>query len=371
VKEETNILHIAPAFHSQGGGIFEVVDNLSNAQGDIKNTLVHVLCTSACDIHSSENRTVHNLLPTSFGQLFLLFPLLKWIFNQIRSMTHIHIHGAWSFQFLFLVPLVFIFNKKITYQPHGLLSPVCMQKSWFVKKIAWFVYQHYYLLFSKNVICCSDKERQELMFLSNNSKKLSIVSNGLHKSFFETKPKSASRKNKLLFFSQITPIKNLENVFHALAMRKELDGVDHRIDIYGYGPSDYIDSLKKLGSQLGLKENVEFLGPIAREKRVDVYDDYKYFILPSLSENFGIVVLEALSRRCQVLVSSQTPWRDFEYSDLTVFDPDKDSIYQALKATMSSDVEIFNPQRDIDWQGLNDRFQWDGVAKKINSIYIS
>ena len=371
MKAETNILHIAPAFHSQGGGIFEVVDNLSNAQGEVKKTLVHVLCTLTCGIQSSENRTVHNLLPASFSQAFLLFPLLKWIFNEIRSMNHIHIHGAWSFQLFFLVPLLLIFKRKITYQPHGLLSPVCMQKNWFIKKTAWFLYQNYYLFFSKNVICCSDKERQELLLLSNNSQKISIVFNGLHKSFFETKPKSSSRKNRLLFVSQVTPIKNLENIFHALAMRKQLDGVNDCIDIYGYGPSDYIDSLKKLVDQLGLRENVKFLGPIAREKRVDVYDDYKYFILASLSENFGIVVLEALSRRCQVLVSSQTPWRDFEHSDLTVIDPDKDSIYEALKSIMSNDVEIHNPQRDFEWQGLIDRFQWDGVVQKINSLYIS
>ena len=347
------------------------MDNLGNAQGDLKNTLVHVLTTSNCDIGSSAKRTIHKILPSSFRQLFLLFPLFKWIFNQIRSMHHIHIHGAWSFQFLFLVPLIFILKKKFTYQPHGLLSPVCMQKSWFVKKTAWFVYQRYYLLFSKNVICCSNKERQELLLLSNSSKKLSIVFNGLHDEFFDVIPKIIPRKNKLLFFSQITPIKNLENVFHALSMRKELDGVEHFIDIFGYGPSDYIESLKKLVSQLGIEENVEFMGPIARENRVEVYDEYKYFILPSLSENFGIVVLEALSRRCQVLVSSQTPWRDFEFSELTVFDPDKDSIYQAFKLTMSNKFEISNPQRDIDFQGLSDRYRWDSVVKEVNSIYIS
>ena len=55
---------------------------------------------------------------------------------------------------------------------------------------------------------------------------------------------------------------------------------------------------------------VKFIDPVSGEDKVDLYDSCYIFILPSFNENFGIVVLEALSRGLPVIATMGTPWNE-------------------------------------------------------------
>jgi len=63
-----------------------------------------------------------------------------------------------------------------------------------------------------------------------------------------------------------------------------------------------------------LPENIEvkYCGSIAHDKVGAVLWEHDLFFLPTLGENFGHVILEALCVGCPILISDQTPWRDLE-----------------------------------------------------------
>ena len=165
------------------------------------------------------------------------------------------------------------------------------------------------------------------------------------------------------------PIKNLESVFHAISTLKHKDSYDVYLDIYGYGQESYIRKLKALINKLSISENISFKGAVSRSKRVAIYDKYTYFILPSLSENFAIVVLEALSRGCKVFVSTQTPWIEYEHNNLTLLDPDESSIYSALKSQLIDKRHPVNVKSDSRLSLAE--FNWDKISAQFKKLYFS
>jgi glycosyltransferase involved in cell wall biosynthesis len=56
--------------------------------------------------------------------------------------------------------------------------------------------------------------------------------------------------------------------------------------------------------------SVNYFGPITHELVHQTLSDYHLFFLPTLGENFGHAIFEALSVGVPVLISDQTPWTD-------------------------------------------------------------
>lgn len=114
---------------------------------------------------------------------------------------------------------------------------------------------------------------------------------------------------KIIFLSRISRKKNLNG---ALKMLKGLNG---NVQFNIYGPMEdksYWAECQKIIS--GLPENikVQYCGSMEHDKVSAVMKDHDIFFFPTLGENFGHVILEALCAGCPILISDQTPWRNLE-----------------------------------------------------------
>ncbi|NOQ45986.1 MAG: glycosyltransferase [Desulfobulbaceae bacterium] len=114
---------------------------------------------------------------------------------------------------------------------------------------------------------------------------------------------------KIIFLSRISRMKNLDG---ALEMLK---GLKEEIQFNIYGPMEdksyWAECQKIIG---GLPGNIEvrYCGSVKHDKVGATMREHDLFFLPTLGENFGHVILEALYAGCPVLISDQTPWRDLE-----------------------------------------------------------
>jgi len=110
---------------------------------------------------------------------------------------------------------------------------------------------------------------------------------------------------RLVFLSRISRMKNLHG---ALAMLRDVD-VPVKLDIYGprEDPAYWQECEALLGS---LPPNVEarYRGGLAPDEVIPTLATYDAFLLPSLGENFGHVIHEALLAGCPVILSDRTPW---------------------------------------------------------------
>jgi glycosyltransferase involved in cell wall biosynthesis len=122
-----------------------------------------------------------------------------------------------------------------------------------------------------------------------------------------------TRPIQLIFISRISPKKNLDFVFKLL----EKLSIKIELDIYGeIDDAKYWERCKRIKKDLPENIVVRYHGPIEHSKIFDVFAKHDIFILPTHGENYGHVIIEALSVGVPVLISDQTPWQDVEFKEV-------------------------------------------------------
>lgn len=110
---------------------------------------------------------------------------------------------------------------------------------------------------------------------------------------------------RIVMLSRIARMKNLE------LMAAALDGVRGAVHLDFWGPIEdpvyWEESLKRFHS-LSPNIQVHHCGSAAPDQVNAILSEYELFFMPSLSENFGHAILEALCAGCPVLISDRTPW---------------------------------------------------------------
>ncbi len=119
-------------------------------------------------------------------------------------------------------------------------------------------------------------------------------------------PKRAGRV-RFVFLSRLAPKKNLNQ---AIAMLAPLRG-EVSLDIYGPVEEKdlaYWQECQALIARAPANVAITYHGELTHSKVVSTLAQSHFFLLPTLGENFGHVILEALLAGCPVLISDQTPW---------------------------------------------------------------
>lgn len=119
----------------------------------------------------------------------------------------------------------------------------------------------------------------------------------------EKRPGSA----RLVFLSRIHPKKNL------LGAIRYLKGVTGDVTLDVYGPiEDEAYWAECQGAIRELPGNVRvcYRGLVSHGQVHRVFSGYDAFLFPTFSENYGHVIVEAMSVGCPVILSDQTPWND-------------------------------------------------------------
>jgi glycosyltransferase involved in cell wall biosynthesis len=110
-----------------------------------------------------------------------------------------------------------------------------------------------------------------------------------------------------MFISRIDPKKGLEVLLRAMPSIP-----DATLDIYGTGVPSYVQAMQQLAGDLGVAARVRFHGHVDGEAKRDAFLNADLFVLPTHSENFGMVVAEALAHGVPAVVSHRAPWSELE-----------------------------------------------------------
>ena len=120
-----------------------------------------------------------------------------------------------------------------------------------------------------------------------------------------------SRKSKkILFIGRFYPEKNVGVLIKAMpyVLEKNKD-----VDLMLVGDGDLKDNLKQIARDIGVEKNIHFFGRISEEDIIQAYNTCDIFVLPSIAELEGMVVLEAMACGKPIIISDskETAAKDF------------------------------------------------------------
>ena len=121
------------------------------------------------------------------------------------------------------------------------------------------------------------------------------------------RPRAEGEPLRVVFLSRISPMKNLD---FALEVLKQVRA-PVSLDIYGPVREEaYWARCSALMAELPSHVTATYRGSVEHDRVHGILAGYDLFFLPTLGENFGHIILEALSAGTPVLISDATPWRD-------------------------------------------------------------
>lgn len=117
-------------------------------------------------------------------------------------------------------------------------------------------------------------------------------------------------KLKLIFISRISPKKNLK---YALEVLKEIYEGEIIFDIYGpIENKDYWIECKNVIKEMPTNVKVRYCGEVLHNQVPHIFKQYHAFFFPTLGENYGHVIVEAMMNNCLCILSrGVTPWDDY------------------------------------------------------------
>jgi len=201
----------------------------------------------------------------------------------------------------------FTFKKKIIVAPRGELQ----QNSLNIKRPKKSLYLFIYKLFGlyKNIHFHStdtiETKRIKDLFQINN---ITELQNAVKILKFKPLDKKENEL-KLVFVSRVSKKKNLH---YALVL---LSSIKHIISFDIYGPKEdvgYWSECQKVIETLPKNIKVSYKGSLDQREIVRTMREYHTFLFPTLSENFGHVIVEAMQAGLVPIISDQTPWRNLE-----------------------------------------------------------
>lgn len=170
----------------------------------------------------------------------------------------------------------------------------------------------------------------------------------------------------VLFVSSLWPYKNCDGLLRAWALaRAKLP--DHQLAIVGPGRNEkYVAQLHDLAAEVGITEDVVFVGGVPLEETVSFYRAADAFVYPSFNETFGLPILEAMACGCPVVTSDTTAMPETAGGAAVLCDPsDPASIADAI---VEATAEGRDRLRDAGLKRAG-QFTWGATATSTLDVY--
>ncbi len=128
--------------------------------------------------------------------------------------------------------------------------------------------------------------------------------------------RTEDREKYFLFLGRIHWKKGIENLIKAFSMNEEFMGSGYVLKIAGKGVPAYEAELQKLITDMGMSEKIQFVGQVEGEDKQKLLANAFWTLMPSHTENFGLVVLESMAQNTPVVASKGSPWESLETEKL-------------------------------------------------------
>lgn len=372
-----NLLHVVPSYwpaHRYGGTV-TAVHGLCKALVGLGHRVV-VLTTNA---DGRDTLDVPVDRPVSVdGVDVYYFPLqfYRWCYapamrsalrEQVAAADLVHVHSVFLWPTWAAARRARRCGVPYVVSPRGMLVGELIRRRHAWLKRAWIACAEAATLRNAAAIhVTSDVERRELAALGLRLPRVEVIGNGVDAPAAPASvAATADDEPIILYLGRLSWKKGLDRLMDALPQVAR-----GRLVIAGNDEERYGELLQRRLDVLGVRGRVEFAGPVYGEAKWTLLRNAACLVLPSYSENFGNVVLEAMAVGCPVVLTPEVGAADLvrEAGAGLVVDGDAAGLARAIRRFIEDDaLRAAAGAAGID--AARDRHAWPACARKMAALY--
>ena len=269
--------------------------------------IMRVVSGLVSHLQKKENMEVEVATENLKSNKSFVYRAFKFVYTLIKSKAKVfHIHGV-DYPVVVALFISKLRRKKTVYTAHGLIS---REKSLGYKYPVLYSFCEYCLIQFSDIITTVSKNMKQMIIEDYHidNLKIIIIENGVDTSFFSTMQSPLfldykKSNHNILFIGGTRKVKGLNFLFKTINL---LIKKDVNITLFVVGKKgDQHTTLLSRYTRLFEEGIIKFLGQISEKELLTLYELSDIFILPSLYEPFGLVVLEAMAKGKPVIVSDR------------------------------------------------------------------
>ncbi|MEE9355850.1 MAG: glycosyltransferase [Methylococcaceae bacterium] len=379
------VLHVIPGVAKRYGGPSTAIFPMTIALQMLGVELV-IVTTNAdgpnqrLQINDLPDSVPIRLFPRDFSETWKVsWRMWQWLNSHVDNFDIVHIHAVWSFSTAVAARACIRHGVPYIIRPAGMLSNYSWQHKGWKKRLYWQLIEKKTITRAIAFHVTSQEERKDVQKFCPEAD-IFVIPNGVEEVAFTypVKTRSSSwkelsvdsKQSLILFLSRLHPKKGItDRLLPAFALMKTAV----RLVIVGDEDSHYPGyktEILQVLRRLNLEDRVSLIENVTGNSRWGFFDIADVFVLPSHSENFGIVVAEAMARGCPVVVT-----REVQSSPL-VEECKAGEVIEGGQEALSTVLEniISNPSlaEEMGQAGkafVEKRLRWSSLAEDIKNMY--
>lgn len=292
--------------------------------------------------------------------------------HAVRRFDIVHVHSVFLWPTYQAAKLARNVGVPYVLSPRGMLEKnLFRMRGWWRKQLWWYAVGQRHVRHAAALHATSQREASELLKFSVDPARLWIVPNGIELSPPGASYPLADRFAKLtsdpyvLYLGRLSWEKGLDRLVHALAYLPQM-----RLLVAGGGEEGYLARLKQLIEAAGVAAQVHYLGPVYGEEKSSLLRHAVALVLPSHSESFGNVVLEAMAVGCPVIVTKEVGLAEaVQRSNAGIVVPGEPRAIANAIARLSQDSGLRKQCGAAGRDLVVKEYTWDAVARRMQEHY--
>ena len=380
------ILHVIPAVAARYGGpsssIWGMCAALARQPGievELATTDADGLCGRLDPTTISCPFPVHVFPRTVSERWKYSQDLGKWLCRHAHEYDVIHAHALWTYSTGAVARAARRVDVPYVVRPAGMLSEYSLSRHAWKKRVYWSLVERRTASQAARFHATSLGERTDILRCLP-SAAVSVIPNGVEQAAWDTPINSTLLRQRCgpicgdqpiaLFLSRLHPKKGITELL--LPAWKQLK-ISAFLAIVG-GPDEhaptYVQHVRNTIDEMDLTHRAAYLGPSYGQERWSMLDGADAFVLPSRSENFGIVVAEAMARSCPVVVTAEVQSAEHvaQAQSGIIVSHDARSLVRALHELLSQSDRC----RALGEAGRRYaavHFRWEHIASQLRKMY--
>jgi len=291
------------------------------------------------------------------------------IVKEITHDTVIHVHSVWTYPAYVGFKIAKKYNIPLVVSTRGTIYSWALNQRKFIKNIAMWLFQKDMLKTADVIHITEPNEKKALVDIDIDNDTI-LIPNGieLYNKFNELddnilyKINYDKSKRYIMFLGRIVHNKGLHYLIDSYDKLKDKYSDVEVLVVGGVEDQGYFDDLDKV-------DGVYFLGALDGIQKHTIFSISNIFVLPSITENFGMAIAESMSYKIPVITTTGTPWQEIKENDAGWWlELNQENIDNAIDEALNcSDNEL--KAKGNNGFDIIKNYTWDKQALKMKQTY--